>query len=253
MQNNLPFSTVDEVLEGQVLVFDKPLTWTSFDVVNKIRGTLKSVFKLRKVKVGHAGTLDPLATGVLILCTGRKTKTIDLLQAEEKTYTGTIRLGVTTPSFDAETEIDSWGDIDTIKTLSHENISEKAQTLTGDLAQMPPQFSAKKVDGVVAYNAAREGKTVKLTPKAVKVFRFDITSVSTSLVGDPPVVDVEFLIRCSKGTYIRALARDLGKALEVGGTLTELRRTKSGNFTVENAYDLQEFISSVKSLAKTEF
>ena len=253
MSNNLPFSTVDEVLEGQVLVFDKPLTWTSFDVVNKVRGTLKSVFKLRKVKVGHAGTLDPLATGVLILCTGRKTKTIDLLQAEEKTYTGTIRLGVTTPSFDAETEIDSWGDVDTINTLSHAIISEKSQTLTGDLAQMPPQFSAKKVDGVVAYNAARKGKTVKLTPKDVTVFSFDITSVSTSLVGDHPVVDVEFLIRCSKGTYIRALARDLGKALGVGGTLTELRRTKSGNFTVENAYDLQEFISSVKSLAQAEF
>lgn len=249
MPNNLPFSTIDEVLEGQVLVFDKPLTWTSFDVVNKVRGTLKGVFNLRKVKVGHAGTLDPLATGVLILCTGRKTKTIDLLQAEEKTYTGTIRLGVTTPSFDSETEIDSWGDEEKIKALSPEDITNKAQTLTGDLAQMPPQFSAKKVDGVVAYNAARKGKTVNLTPKSVQVFSFDITSVSTNVVGDHPVVDAEFLIRCSKGTYIRALARDLGKALGVGGTLTELRRTKSGNFSVENAYDLQEFISSVKSLA----
>ena len=249
MSNNIPFSTVDEVLEGQVLVFDKPLTWTSFDVVNKVRGTLKSVFKLRNVKVGHAGTLDPLATGVLILCTGRKTKTIDLLQAEEKTYTGTIRLGVTTPSFDAETEVDSWGDVDTIKTLSHETISEKAQTLTGDLAQMPPQFSAKKVDGVVAYNAARRGEKVNLKPKSVQVFSFEITSFTPNHLSNHPIIDAQFLIKCSKGTYIRALARDLGKALNVGGTLVELRRIKSGNFTVENAYDLQEFISSVKSLA----
>jgi len=249
MPNKLPFSTVDEVLEGQVLVFDKPLTWTSFDVVNKVRGTLKSVFNLRKIKVGHAGTLDPLATGVLVLCTGRKTKTIDLLQAEEKTYTGTMRLGVTTPSFDAETEIDSWGDKVIINALTPEVISEKAHILTGDLDQMPPQFSAKKVDGVTAYNAARKGVKVNLRSKAVQVYSFDIISVTPTLAVDQPVIDAQFLIRCSKGTYIRALARDLGKALEVGGTLTELRRTKSGNFSVENACDLQEFISSVKSLA----
>ena len=208
MPNNLPFSTADEVLEGQVLVFDKPMTWTSFDVVNKVRGTLKGVFNLRKVKVGHAGTLDPLATGVLILCTGRKTKTIDTLQAEEKTYTGVIRLGVTTPSFDAETEIDSWGEKDRIHAITPEDIIAQAQILTGDLAQTPPQFSAKKVDGVVAYNAARKGKTVNLTPKSVQVFSFDIISTTKTLTGDHPVIDAEFLIRCSKGTYIRALARD---------------------------------------------
>ena len=249
MPNKLPFSSVDEVLEGQVLVFDKPLTWTSFDVVNKVRGTLKGVFNLRKIKVGHAGTLDPLATGVLILCTGRKTKTIDLLQAEEKTYTGTIRLGITTPSFDSETEIDSWGDKALINSLTSEYIAEKAVLFTGDLDQMPPQFSAKKVDGVVAYNAARKGISVNLRPKPIQVYSFEISSITPTLAGDHPVVDAQFIIRCSKGAYIRALARDLGKALRVGGTLTELRRTKSGNFSVENAYDLQEFISSVKSLA----
>ena len=144
MHRPLPFSTSEEVLDGQVLVFDKPLTWTSFDVVNKVRYTFKNVFGLRKVKVGHAGTLDPLATGVLILCTGRKTKTIEVLQAEEKTYTGTIRLGVTTPSFDAETEIDSWGDTVEIEKLTLDSISKAALALTGDLNQMPPQFSAKK-------------------------------------------------------------------------------------------------------------
>ncbi|MBM55922.1 MAG: tRNA pseudouridine(55) synthase TruB [Euryarchaeota archaeon] len=249
MHRPLPFSTSEEVLDGQVLVFDKPLTWTSFDVVNKVRYTFKNVFGLRKVKVGHAGTLDPLATGVLILCTGRKTKTIEALQAEEKTYTGTIRLGVTTPSFDAETEIDSWGDTVEIEKLTLDSISKAALALTGDLNQMPPQFSAKKVDGVVAYNAARKGVKINLTPKAVQVFSFNTPKIESANVEGHPVIDVKFEIKCSKGTYIRALARDLGKALGVGGTLTELRRTQSGNFKVENAFDLQEFISSVKSLA----
>ena len=249
MHNKLPFSTAEEVLEGQVLVFDKPLTWTSFDVVNKVRYTFKNVFGLKKVKVGHAGTLDPLATGVLILCTGKKTKTIEALQAEEKTYIGTIRLGVTTPSFDAETEVDFKGDAQVISSLKFEKISKAAETLTGGLDQTPPQFSAKKVDGVVAYSAARKGKTVNLQPKAVQVYSFKVSDLEKVDLSGHPVVDVKFEIKCSKGTYIRALARDLGKALDVGGTLTELRRTQSGSFVVENAYDLQEFISSVKSLA----
>jgi tRNA pseudouridine55 synthase len=252
MPVKLAFSTSEEVLEGQVLVFDKPLTWTSFDVVNKVRGTLKGVFGFRKVKVGHAGTLDPLATGVLVICTGRKTKTIDLLQAEEKTYTGTIRLGATTPSFDAETEVDNWGDSDTVAALTPEEISKAAQALTGNLDQMPPQFSAKKVDGVVAYRAARKGKTVNLQPKAVEVYSFDTFEEVLLEVDGNKVLDVDFEIKCSKGTYIRALARDLGGALKVGGTLTALRRTKSGNFDVEKAYDLQEFITSVKLCAPSE-
>tara|TARA_B100001564_G_scaffold356378_1_gene370424 strand:+ start:600 stop:1349 length:750 start_codon:yes stop_codon:yes gene_type:complete len=248
MHNKLPFSTAEEVLEGQVLVFDKPLTWTSFDVVNKVRGTFKNVFGLKKVKVGHAGTLDPLATGVLILCTGRKTKTIETLQAEEKTYTGTIRLGITTPSFDAETEVDFKGDAQKICSLKFEQVSKAAETFIGDLKQMPPQFSAKKVDGVVAYNAARKGKTVNLQPKAVHVFSFKIIDFEKNYLYGHPVMDIRFEIKCSKGTYIRALARDLGQAIGIGGMLTELRRTQSGSFLVENAFDLQEFISSVKSL-----
>ena len=146
MTKNVTFCTLDDFLEGQVLVVDKPLKWTSFDVVNKIRGTIRHTFNIRKIKVGHAGTLDPLATGVLIICTGRKTKTIDLLQAEQKTYTGTIRLGVTTPSFDAETDIDSWGDLSQIDALDIDSISSAAsENLIGPIDQMPPQFSAKKV------------------------------------------------------------------------------------------------------------
>ena len=246
---NIDSFSFDDINKGKIILVDKPINWTSFDVVKYIRKSLQLKFKIRKIKVGHAGTLDPLATGVLILCIGRKTKTIESLQAEEKTYTGTIRLGVTTPSFDAETEVDSWGEKEVILKLEDDAIQDASSTLTGNLDQMPPQFSAKKVNGVVAYNAARKGKTVNLRPKAVEVFSFDIGERENLELDGHPVVDVKFEIRCSKGTYIRSLARDLGKALGVGGTLTELRRTKSGNFSVENAYDLQEFISSVKSLA----
>jgi tRNA pseudouridine55 synthase len=249
------FHTLDDFLEGQVFVIDKPLEWTSFDVVNKVRGTIRHTFDIRKIKVGHAGTLDPLASGVLIICTGRKTKTIDLIQAGEKTYTGTIRLGVTTPSFDAETGVDNWGEGTHIDKLDLQTISHAAtQNLIGNLAQMPPQFSAKKVDGVTAYKAARKGKTVALQPKAVTVVSFDIHSFTQEKIKGAndkshPVVDVGFEIVCSKGTYIRALARDLGEILKVGGTLTSLRRTKSGNFDVENAWDLTELLETVKSCA----
>ena len=253
MTNIATFRTLDDFLEGQVFVIDKPLEWTSFDVVNKVRGTIRHTFNIRKIKVGHAGTLDPLASGVLIICTGRKTKTIDIIQAEEKTYTGTIRLGVTTPSFDAETEVDRWGDVSRIEELDAESIAEAAsKNLIGGLEQMPPQFSAKKVDGVTAYKAARKGKTVALQPKPVTVTSFDINSFTQLKINGlnektHPVVDVEFEIVCSKGTYIRALARDLGEILKVGGTLTSLRRTKSGEFNVENAWNLPELLESVKS------
>jgi len=255
MTKNTSFCTLDDFLEGQVLVVDKPLQWTSFDVVNKIRGTIRHTFNIRKIKVGHAGTLDPLATGVLIICTGRKTKTIDLLQAEQKTYTGTIRLGVTTPSFDAETDIDSWGDLSQIDALDIVSISSAAsKNLIGPLDQMPPQYSAKKVDGVTAYKAARKGKTVALKTKPVTVNSFEITSFSEVNIkseneNSHRVVDVNFKVVCSKGTYIRALARDLGKVLKVGGTLMALRRIKSGKFKVENAWDLSELLDRVKSCA----
>jgi tRNA pseudouridine55 synthase len=249
--NKLPFNNAEKLLEGQVLVFDKPLTWTSFDVVNKVRGTIRGEFNIKKIKVGHAGTLDPLATGVLVICTGRKTKTIDLLQAEKKTYTGVIRLGATTPSYDAETDVDSWGDASEILSLNLAQVSKTADTFLGSIEQMPPQYSAKKVDGVTAYKAARQGKTVALKHKTVTIDKFDIESFTKSEVSGHKVVDVKFTVECSKGTYIRSMAHDLGAALNVGGTLVELRRTKSGNFHVEEACNLEEFISSVKSLAPT--
>lgn len=257
MAVNPSFCSLDDFLEGQVLVIDKPIKWTSFDVVNKVRGTIRHTFNIRKIKVGHAGTLDPLATGVLIICTGRKTKTIDLLQAEQKTYTGTIRLGVTTPSFDAETDIDSWGDLSRIDVLDLDSIATAiSKNLIGTLDQMPPQFSAKKVDGVAAYKAARKGKTVALKTKSVTVNSFEINSFSKVNIesendNSHQVVDVDFEVVCSKGTYIRALARDLGKILKVGGTLTALRRIKSGKFKAENAWDLSELLEHVKSCAPT--
>ena len=245
------FNSLDDFLEGQVLVIDKPLEWTSFDVVNKIRGTIRHNFNIKKIKVGHAGTLDPLATGVLVVCTGRKTKTIDLIQAEQKTYTGTIRLGVTTPSFDSETKVDSYGDETILSVLTLDFIQLISSKLTGDLDQMPPQFSAKKVDGVTAYKAARKGKTVELRPKTVTVNSFLISTLKKVVIekeegGEHRVIDLDFEVVCSKGTYIRALARDLGKGLKVGGTLTALRRTRSGNFTAEKAWDLTELLEAVK-------
>lgn len=248
----LPFKTLEDVKEGRVLLFDKPLTWTSFDVVNKVRGTIKHTFGIKKIKVGHAGTLDPLATGVLIICTGKKTKTIESLQAEMKTYTGTIRLGATTPSYDAETEVDYWGEKEKIEALSLEDISNSASSMVGDLDQMPPLFSAKKVDGKVAYKAARRGETLQLRTKRISIFTFDVTHLEFKEVDGHSVADVDFEIQCSKGTYIRAIARDIGKALHVGGTLVALRRTRSGDFKVEDALDLEDFISSVKLLAPIE-
>ena len=247
--NKLPFQTAEDLMEGRVLVFDKPLAWTSFDVVNKVRGTIRGEFQIKKIKVGHAGTLDPLATGVLVICTGRKTKTIDLLQAEKKTYTGVIRLGATTPSYDAETEVDNWGDEKRIASLDLAQVGKTAEGFLGETEQMPPQYSAKKVDGVTAYKAARQGKTVALRHKTVTIDRFDIESFTESEVSGHKVVDVKFVVECSKGTYIRSMAHDLGAALNVGGTLMELRRTKSGDFSVEEAWNLEEFISSVKSIA----
>ena len=247
--SKLPFNTAEDLQQGQVLVFDKPLTWTSFDVVNKVRGTIRGEFNIRKIKVGHAGTLDPLATGVLVICTGRKTKTIDLLQAEKKTYTGVIRLGATTPSYDAETDVDNWGNSTNILSLNLEEVIKSSEMFLGTIEQMPPQYSAKKVDGVTAYKAARAGKTVALKHKTVIIDKFDIESFTEVEVSGHKVIDVRFTVKCSKGTYIRSMAHDLGAALNVGGTLVELRRTKSGNFTVEDAWNLEEFISSVKSIA----
>lgn len=216
--------------EGEILLFDKPLTWTSFDVVNKVRGTI------RIKKVGHAGTLDPLATGLLVLCTGKMTKKIDTIQAAEKEYLTTICLGKTTPSFDLESEFDSETDC---SNLSVEEVKEAVMSFVGDLQQIPPMFSAVKVGGERLYKLARKGQEIELQPRAVTIYSIDIIKIE--------LPNVEFLMRCSKGTYVRSLARDIGVKLGVGAHLSALRRTKIGDLSVENAYDIPAFVQHIKS------
>ena len=244
--HNLPFDQPEAFLEGQVMVIDKPLRWTSFDVVNKVRYALRGLTGVKKIKVGHAGTLDPLATGVLVVCCGRATKTIDTLQAQEKTYTATIRLGAHTPSLDAETEVDQWAlDPALVRALSEEDVRAQTTKLTGTLEQRPPLFSAKKVDGVKAYEAARKGQNIKLRTSTVTVTMFNVEAIRSEEAQGHPVLDVDVIIRCSKGTYIRSLARDLGDALGVGGTLTALRRVSSGDFHVDHAWQVEDLVAEM--------
>jgi tRNA pseudouridine55 synthase len=214
--------------EGEVLLIDKPYRWTSFDAVRKIRNSIKIK------KIGHAGTLDPLATGLLILCTGKKTKSIDNYQAQEKEYTGQLVLGKTTPSVDLETEFDHFYPTEHV---SSSMITEAASSLTGTLQQIPPVYSAIQVDGQRVYKKARKGEAVELKAREVHVKAFDITSV------DFPVV--HFRIICSKGTYIRSLVRDFGKLLQSGAYLSELRRVRIGEFEVANAQTIEQFILSL--------
>ena len=207
---------------GEVLLLDKPLTWTSFDVVRKVKNAL------RIKKIGHAGTLDPLATGLLILCTGRKTKDIDQIQAQEKEYTGTFRLGETTPSFDLETAVDL------VRPYAHLTDAEiMAATLPfmGTIQQTPPLFSAVKIDGQRAYEIARQGKEAEIKSKTVEIKTFELTRIA--------LPEVDFRVVCSKGTYIRSLARDLGVALGCGAHLTRLVRTRIGEYRVEDAFSLE--------------
>ena len=211
--------------EGDVLLLDKPEGWTSFDVVKKVRGTL------RVKKVGHAGTLDPMATGLLILCTGRMTKQIDRYQAQEKEYVGTLRLGQTTPSYDRMTPVDRERDA-THLTLA--DVRAALPAFTGAIAQVPPLYSALKVGGERLYKKARRGETVVVQPRAVTVTVFEVTAFA------PP--QVQFRVVCSKGTYVRSLAHDLGEVLGVGAHLTALRRTRIGNFTVEEALTVAQFV-----------
>ena len=244
--HNLPFDHPEAFLEGQVMVIDKPLRWTSFDVVNKVRYALRGLTGVKKIKVGHAGTLDPLATGVLVVCCGSATKTIDTLQAQEKTYTATIRLGANTPSLDAETEVDQWAlDPAQVRALSEEDVRAETAKLTGILEQRPPLFSAKKVDGVKAYEAARKGQNIKLRTSTVTVTAFNVEAIRSEDAEGHPVLDVDVTIRCSKGTYIRSLARDLGGALGVGGTLKALRRISSGDFHVDHAWQVEDLVAQM--------
>lgn len=240
----LPFDRPEAFLEGQVIVVDKPLTWTSFDVVNKLRYALRGFTGVKKIKVGHAGTLDPLATGVLVVCCGRATKTIDSLQAQAKVYTATIRLGAHTPSLDAETDVDRWAeDPERVRNLGVAQVAAAAQALTGTLDQRPPLFSAKKVDGMKAYDAARKGEAIALRTTRVVVTAFEVQRATLAEVGGHPVLDVDVCIACSKGTYIRSLARDLGDALHVGGTLTSLCRTASGDFQLAEAWNIDALVA----------
>ncbi len=222
--------------EGSTIVVDKPLGWTSFDVVNKIRWHLKQKLGVKKIKVGHAGTLDPLATGVLVLCVGKNTKLIEALMAGKKTYTGTILLGKTTPSYDLETSYDQEYPTEHITT---ELIEEARVAFLGEQQQVPPIFSAKQVDGQRAYDLARAGKEVELKASTVVIdqLSFDASNFP----------EIQFEIECSKGTYIRSIAHDFGKKLNSGGTLIELRRTKSGDQTIENSKSVDEWIEFIRN------
>jgi tRNA pseudouridine55 synthase len=219
-----------DYVDGQILIFDKPYTWTSFFLVKKVRGALQRRYGIRKLKVGHAGTLDPLATGLMIIATGKSTKRIDQLQAGEKEYFATIRLGATTPGFDLEKEIDAVFPYEHI-TLSM--VTEALSKMTGEIDQIPPVYSAKKVEGERAYDKARRGEDQELDAKRVFIKEIELI--------DFLLPDVKIRIACSRGTYIRAIARDLGLFLGSGAHLTELRRSKSGDFTLDNALIFEDF------------
>jgi tRNA pseudouridine55 synthase len=210
--------------EGKVLLIDKPLQWTSFDVVRKLRNII------RIKKIGHAGTLDPLATGLLIVCTGKFTKRINEFMSREKEYTGTITLGAVTPTYDLESDPENFLPI---QSISLAKIREAALQLTGPILQIPPAHSAIKQNGKRVYELARQGKEVKLEPRPVTIYTFDILSFNEGVV--------QFMVRCSTGTYIRSLANDLGKILACGGYLSSLRRTKIGEFFVEDAQTMEAF------------
>ncbi|MDK2772307.1 tRNA pseudouridine(55) synthase TruB [Flavobacterium haoranii] len=221
----------EDFTNGKVILIDKPLTWSSFQAVNKLKFVLKRKFNLpKRFKIGHAGTLDPLATGLLIICTGKFTKSINEIQAQEKEYIGTIKLGATTPSYDLETEIDKTFPTEHITT---ELLKETLQQFTGEIMQKPPVFSAIKKDGKRLYEHARAGEEVEIEARKTTIYEFELTRI------DLPEVD--FRVTCSKGTYIRSLAHDFGQALNSGGHLTVLRRTKIGDYNVENSMSPTEF------------
>lgn len=216
-------------IDGSVLLVDKPLNITSFGAVKRIKYAFVKQTKQKRYKVGHAGTLDPLATGLLIICAGKKTKEISSYQGLPKEYTGTITLGATTPSFDLETEIDKRFEFGH---LTEEEIEQAAKNMEGEVFQTPPIYSAKKIDGKRAYELARQGEEVKMKKSLVTIHQFEITDIK--------LPNVHFKINCSKGTYIRSIAYDFGLALNNGGHLSKLRRTKIGDFSVENALTIEE-------------
>jgi len=221
--------------EGEVLLINKPLHWTSFQLVNKLRWLIKRKLGIKKIKVGHAGTLDPLATGLMIICTGKKTKEINQYQAAEKEYIATLKLGATTASYDGETEENYFYPT---KHISHELITKTCTRFLGETEQIPPAFSAIKVKGKKLYESARKGKEVEIKPRKIRINELELMNI------DLPYIQLR--VSCSKGTYIRSLAYDLGKALNSGAWLYDLKRTKIGSNTLNNALDIQAFQQMMK-------
>jgi len=230
--------TLEDYKEGQVLLIDKPLTWTSFQAVNKLRWAIRKAYSIKKIKVGHAGTLDPLATGLLVICTGKMTKQINTFQGQEKEYTGTFVVGSTTPSYDLETEIDATFPINHI---SEDLIHRTTKQFIGKIEQFPPVFSAIKKDGKRLYEFARAGEAVEIKSREIEISEFEITDINIL----ENSIELNFRVVCSKGTYIRSLAHDFGKALNSGAHLSVLRRTRIGDFEVKNALSPEDFIATL--------
>lgn len=226
--------TGEDFKNGQVLLIDKPLTWTSFQAVNKLRWAIRQAYNIKKIKVGHAGTLDPLATGLLVICTGKMTKQINTFQGQEKEYTGTFVIGSTTPSYDLETEI---SEIFPKEHVTEELIHKTTEQFIGKIEQFPPIFSAIKKEGKRLYEFARAGETVEIKSRQVEITEFEITNISGN--------NIDFRVVCSKGTYIRSLAHDFGKALNSGAHLSVLRRTRIGDFKVEDGLTPEAFIATL--------
>lgn len=222
--------TKNAFLEGQTLLIDKPLGWSSFQALNAVKWTLRRALSLKKIKVGHAGTLDPLATGLLIICTGKSTKTIPELQGMEKEYTGTFFLGATTPSYDLETPVDASYPTEHI---TPELLDASVKAFTGEILQQPPVFSALKKEGKRLYEYARKGTPVDIPKRAVHIAEFELTRVA--------LPEIDFRVRCSKGTYIRSLAHEFGRALGSGAYLAALKRTKIGPYDVNKAIPPDQF------------
>lgn len=221
---------------GEILYFNKPLTWTSFNLVNRVRGVLSRHLGVKKLKVGHAGTLDPLATGVMILCTGKATKQIESFQYQTKEYIATLMLGATTPSFDLEKEIDATYPTEHI---TEELVRNTLQQFVGTIEQIPPTFSAVKIDGKRAYQYAREGMDVEIKPKTLVIDEIELLNCS--------LPSITIRVVCSKGTYIRALARDIGIALQSGAHLTALQRTRIGTITLEQCLEYEDFVQQLNN------
>ena len=224
----------EDFRNGQVLLIDKPLNWTSFQIVNKIRWLIRNKFAIKKIKVGHAGTLDPLATGLLIICTGKMTKEISIFQNQTKKYTGTFLIGTTTPSFDLETKPNNTF---AINHINEDLIINATKSFIGKIKQKPPIFSAIKKNGKRLYESARIGEDVVINDRDIEILSFNILKINM------PYIDFE--VECSKGTYIRSLANDFGKKLNSGATLSKLRRTKIGEYSVDKSISIEEFIMNI--------